>query len=58
MSYWQGYPVSYSGASEWLTYPCLVNRNFLDQRGLGLGDTMSIQVQVLFGKIPILLSSI
>ena len=46
MSYWLGYPVSYSGASEWLTYPCLVSQGFLEERGLELGDTMSIQVQV------------
>ena len=46
MSYWQGYPVSYSGASEWLTYPCLVSQGFLEERGLELGDTFEMQVRM------------
>ena len=46
MSYWQGYPISYSGASEWLTYPCLVSQSFLEERSLELGDTFEMQVRM------------
>ena len=34
------------GGEEWLTYPCLVSRSFLTQRGLALGDTFETRVRV------------
>lgn len=44
LSYWMN-PSAYEAVEEW-QYPCLVNRNFLTQRGLDLGDTFDLYVHI------------
>ena len=44
LSYWMN-PSAYEAVEEW-QYPCLVNRNFLTQRGLDLGDTFELYVHI------------
>lgn len=34
------------GGKEWLTYPCLANTSFLEERNLSLGDTWDVNVRV------------
>lgn len=34
------------GGEEWLTYPCLVSRELLEERGLSLGDTFQLSARL------------
>ena len=34
------------GGEAWLTYPCLVSRDLLEQRGLSLGDSLTVAVRL------------
>ena len=56
MTFRGGEVTSIQRGDDWITYPCVVSRRLLSERGLALGDTFQIQMQLMIQNTTYVLS--